>query len=252
VKRVRRALGVAFGYFSILPVQREALLPAPDAAALAALPLVGASIGALSGLSAWIVSLIVPRPFVIATAFGAPIVLSGAIHLDGFLDCSDAVFATASVERRLEIMKDPRHGTYAVAAAMLASAFSLAALATCRPSKLPAILAFSGALARLAAVANALRFPYGRAGVASRAFESKPPLTALILEAGALIVLANSIGPGVWALIPASLVASSIVARRAASRLGAGLTGDVYGFLVFALEPAIIAFAAGMARKPRT
>jgi adenosylcobinamide-GDP ribazoletransferase len=242
----RRTLETAFSYFSIFPVRPATLLPAPDAAALVALPIVGASIGALSGTIAWLVSLVAPKPYVVATAFTAPIVFSGAIHLDGFLDCSDALFATASPERRLEIMKDPTHGTYAVAAGMVVSAFSLAALSTCKPARLPAILAFSGALARLAAVANALWFPYGRAGAVTRAFESRPSAAALAAEACILLAAARAIGPRAWPIVPAALVASALLARRIAARLGTGLTGDAYGFLVVLLEPGIIAFAAGL------
>ena len=42
------------------------------------------------------------------------------LHLDGFCDCCDAFSAmTASKEKRLEIMKDPRVGSSAAGAAIL-------------------------------------------------------------------------------------------------------------------------------------
>ncbi len=249
MNRAARALQTAFGYFSILPVPHRTSLPAPDAAALVALPAVGASIGLLSGSAAWVVSRVAPRQYAVATAFAAPIVLSGAIHLDGFLDCSDALFATASPERRLEIMQDPRHGTYAVAAALVASVFSLAALCACKPSRLPATLMFSAALARLAAIANAAWLPYGRAGATPRAFEAKPSVAALGIEAAALLAFGSLIGPRIWPIVPASFAASAVLARQIASRLGGGLTGDAYGFLIVALEPCILACAAALARE---
>ncbi|MCF6411678.1 adenosylcobinamide-GDP ribazoletransferase [Pseudalkalibacillus salsuginis] len=42
------------------------------------------------------------------------IILTGGIHLDGWMDASDAYFSYCSIERRLEIMKDPRIGAFGV------------------------------------------------------------------------------------------------------------------------------------------
>jgi adenosylcobinamide-GDP ribazoletransferase len=42
------------------------------------------------------------------------IVLTGGIHLDGWVDVSDAFFSYRDQERRLEIMKDPRVGAFGV------------------------------------------------------------------------------------------------------------------------------------------
>jgi adenosylcobinamide-GDP ribazoletransferase len=42
------------------------------------------------------------------------ILLTGGIHLDGWIDCSDAFFSYQDREKRLEIMKDPRTGAFGV------------------------------------------------------------------------------------------------------------------------------------------
>ncbi|WP_408006358.1 adenosylcobinamide-GDP ribazoletransferase [Pseudalkalibacillus sp. A8] len=42
------------------------------------------------------------------------ILLTGGIHLDGWMDASDAYFSYRSIEKRLEIMKDPRVGAFGV------------------------------------------------------------------------------------------------------------------------------------------
>ena len=36
-----------------------------------------------------------------------PLVISGFIHLDGFMDCHDAIFSRQSLEKKREILKDP-------------------------------------------------------------------------------------------------------------------------------------------------
>ncbi|WP_306454205.1 adenosylcobinamide-GDP ribazoletransferase [Neobacillus jeddahensis] len=44
----------------------------------------------------------------------ATILLTGGIHLDGWMDASDAYFSYQDREKRLEIMKDPRTGAFGV------------------------------------------------------------------------------------------------------------------------------------------
>lgn len=44
----------------------------------------------------------------------ATIIITGGIHLDGWMDVSDAYFSYQDQEKRLEIMKDPRIGAFGV------------------------------------------------------------------------------------------------------------------------------------------
>jgi adenosylcobinamide-GDP ribazoletransferase len=57
-------------------------------------------------------------PFsILAAAFAvwlAGILLTGGIHLDGWMDANDAFFSYRDQERRLEIMSDPRVGAFGV------------------------------------------------------------------------------------------------------------------------------------------
>jgi adenosylcobinamide-GDP ribazoletransferase len=79
------------------------------------LPLVGAVIGA-----AQLAAFTLLSHFSFGGVFrGAvltvlPILLSGGIHMDGFMDTCDAVHSYGSREKRLEILKDPHVGAFAV------------------------------------------------------------------------------------------------------------------------------------------
>ncbi len=246
-----RPIESAFGYFSIVPVRRAASAQAPGPAVLAALPIVGAAIGAAAGLCAWLVSFAAPQPLVTATAFGALVVLSGAIHVDGFLDCSDAVFPAVPPSRRLEILKDPRHGTYAVAGMAVVTVFWVAALGTCEPKKLPALLAFTGALARLAAVWNTRWTPYAPGGRVASALESGASLPPLLVESCVLVVASRFIAPWLWTTVPLSLVLAFALSRYIARRLGGGLVGDAYGFLIVCIEPILLASGSTLGKAGR-
>jgi adenosylcobinamide-GDP ribazoletransferase len=214
---------------------------APDAAALAWLPLVGIAIGGIAGFAAWGTSAIAPQPFAIAVAFAGTVVLTGAVHVDGFLDSCDALAASVPPERRLEIMKDPRHGTFAVAGFAVLLAFWIAALAALPRALLPCALAFAGGSARFATVLNAYAIPYGRAGASSRAFEQRPPWSVLALMAGLVVCVALVARAPLW--IAFAVVAIGIAlgfGSVAARRLGGVLVGDVYGATIVVLDVAIL------------
>lgn len=233
-------IGAAFGYFSILPVGRIASGPAPDAAALVALPIVGAVLGALAGLVGLGAGFVVPHAIAAALTLGAAVVLTGALHLDGFLDGCDAFVASVSPERRLEILKDPRHGTFAVAGMFVAGSLWLAALVALPSHAYPALLAFAGGVSRLGAVLNAFAFPYARGGTVTRAFAARPAVAPLVVQGVALALAGYAIFPPFVAAVPIAAAVALVLGRSIARRLGGGLVGDAYGFVIVVLEIAVL------------
>jgi adenosylcobinamide-GDP ribazoletransferase len=240
-----RALRSAFAYFSIAPIRVE---EAPGAEALDAFPFVGIAIGALAGSIAAAVARVAPRSLATATAFALPIVFSGALHVDGFLDASDALFVEMPVERRLEILKDPHAGSFAVASFAIVSVFSIAALQAIEPRRYPFALAFAGGMARVGAIANAYRRPYGRKASSSQFF-TRPPSPIWLAIAGTVASL-MAMRTQRCALRSSVLVLASGYALGAACsrRLGGKMVGDAYGFIVVALEPLALATCAAFAR----
>jgi len=220
--RFLRALSASFSYFSILPGKTQD--GAVDGDAIALLPIVGVVIGGLSGFGAYGVFLLTHST--IATAIVAwilSIALSGAIHVDGFLDCCDGLFAMAAPERRLEIMRDPHHGTYAMVGMAMLGVVWLYALMQIAPAALPLMLAISGGASRVCGAALA-----GERGV--------PVAIAVIaIAAGAFGALGRA------ALIGLALMAALAYAIRwfALQRLGR-LSGDCYGAAVVLTEVGLL------------
>jgi adenosylcobinamide-GDP ribazoletransferase len=236
-----RGLGSAIAYYTVVPAGRFASDEAPDAASLAWLPPIGAVTGAIAGLTGWAAFRWLHVPWSFVLAWAVAVGLTGAVHVDGFLDACDGLLATTSPQRRLEILKDPRHGTFAVVAMAVAAAFWLAALAAIAPWRYPLVLAFSGAVARLAVMPNAWLFPYARPGAGvSRTFASLPSVVALV--PGFLLVEALAWFVAPWALVVAPVAAlfAWIGAKWSSHRLGGGLTGDVYGALIVATEVLVL------------
>jgi adenosylcobinamide-GDP ribazoletransferase len=235
-----RGLGGALAYYTVLPAGRYATGEAPDVAALEWLPFVGAIVGALAGFAGYAAFgwLHVPWAFVVSWALA--IGLTGALHVDGFLDACDGLFASVSTQRRLEILRDARHGTFAVVGMAILAAFWLAALAAIAPSRYPLVLAFSGAAARLAVMPIALGFPYAASGAMTRTFAVRPSPFALVLNLALVEALAWAIAPWALVLLPAAVVAAWAGAVWASRRLDEALTGDVYGALIVTIEVLVL------------
>jgi adenosylcobinamide-GDP ribazoletransferase len=237
------ALRAAFAYFSILPV---GFAEAPGPGTLAALPFVGIVLGAIAGTLGWLASLVLPPGLAVAVAFGAGIVLTGAIHFDGFLDSCDALFAAVTPERRREILKDPRHGTFALAGVAVMVPASLAALAAIPPAAWPASLAFCAGASRAVAVLNAVRVPYAPDGASARAFEERPNLA--VIATGTLVSAACCwLHPWYLLLLIPAAALSLALGAWCGRRLGGILAGDCYGAIITVLEVSLLTALATLA-----
>lgn len=80
-------------------------------------PLIGVVIGIVAGAWAWIaetIGLALDNLFRVAVCTAIPLLITGGIHMDGFLDTSDALSSWQEKERRLEILKDSHAGAFAI------------------------------------------------------------------------------------------------------------------------------------------
>lgn len=79
------------------------------------LPIVGLEMGVLWAVLAWLCGLlhlpVLVRGFLLCAY---PYFITGYIHLDGFMDVTDAVKSCRSLDRRREILKDSHVGSFAV------------------------------------------------------------------------------------------------------------------------------------------
>ena len=91
-------------------------------------PLVGWVTGATMAVAFWLSNLILPVTVSVIIAIIARILLTGALHEDGFADFCDGFGGGTSRERTLEIMKDSHIGTYGVLGLVLYSLLAISVL----------------------------------------------------------------------------------------------------------------------------
>lgn len=84
------------------------------------LPVVGAWIGGLWTLCAYLINwLALPVMVGAAILCAFPFLITGGMHMDGYLDVTDAVKSWRDIDERRRILKDPNVGSFAVIAAIL-------------------------------------------------------------------------------------------------------------------------------------
>lgn len=217
-----------FGLLSRLPVPSTGR-HRPDAAwcwpvvgavvtALAILPGLGLiAAGANAGVAA-------------AVVMGGGMALTGAMHEDGLADTADGLFGGWTRERRLEIMKDSRIGTYGMLALLIVGLANWSLIGALISAGHWSALLAAGAVSRapmavlMASMANA------RQGGLS-ASVGRPRAWSALLATGLALLAAFALtrdGITIAAMAGAAAAASLGVARLAQGRIG-GQTGDILG-----------------------
>ncbi len=236
----------ALQFLTRLPIR---LRSAPDMAAMVVwFPLAGVVIGAIAGgigaaAFEWTSPLVAG-----AVAVTAGLLVTGAFHEDGLGDIADAFGGGYTIERRLEILKDSRHGTYGVAA-MCASIVIRTVAVGSMPGAGALFVSVVAAhvLARGAAVALMATVPlaqhsglgadYGQATTRARG-----AITYGIAGAFAWVAV------GWWA-VPSggvALVSVHIVGALARHKIG-GISGDVLGAAEQVAECALLVLLCALA-----
>lgn len=173
------------------------------------LPAVGLEIGALWALLAWGCRLLNLPELVRGGILCAwPYLATGFLHLDGFMDVTDAVKSCRDLQRRREILKDSHVGSFAVIGCVLLMLAQFAMAASLPESGSGIVLLLLPALSRCcAALAVVVLRPMATSQYAA---QKKPRSHALFL-AGLLCVI---------------LAAGFLLSRRA----GIGLVGGMVGY----------------------
>jgi adenosylcobinamide-GDP ribazoletransferase len=210
--------------------------------------IVGVLIGAAVGGVGAGLGVLVPTTVAAACAVVVGLIITGAFHEDGLADIADAFGGGWTVEQRLEILKDSRHGTYGVAALTASIVIRIvAASAIAGSAALFASFVAAHAIGRSAAVVAMKTAPPARSsglGV-SAAADLRMPSVVLGSAAG-LGLAALAVGWWVVPFVGAAAAGTGVVVVLAVRKIG-GLAGDVLGAVEQIVESLVLVVASGLA-----
>ena len=208
------------------------------------LPLVGLEMGAIWAFLAWVCSLLNLPQLVRGLALAVyPFLAAGFIHLDGYMDVTDAVKSCRSLERRREILKDSHVGAFAVIGIGLLLLTQFAFLASVPERADCRILLFVPAISRCgSSLAVTVLKPMNTSQYAQT---KKPKSHVMVLTVMTILfVSAGFLLCGRYGFVLLGGLAGYGFALRKAYRSLEGMNGDISGYALTISELCAVAVLA--------
>lgn len=208
------------------------------------LPAVGFEIGILWAAIGWLCSYFhlpyLVRGMVLCVY---PFLVTGRIHLDGFMDVTDAVGSCRSLERRREILKDSHVGSFAVIGVVLLMLAQFAFFASAPDTADVRIMILVPAVSRCcSSVAVTVLKPMQTSQYAKR--KASALAVAVLACQLALLLVVGFIFCGKYVLTLVGCLIGYAAALRHGYKSLDGMNGDISGYALTLGELAAIAVYA--------
>jgi len=209
-------------------------------------PFVGFLLATILYLVQLLFGLLLPPLALAAVLVVALMLLTGGLHLDGLMDTCDGLFGGRTRERRLEIMRDSRVGSFGVLGGICILLLKFALFASIGLHVL--LLAFFVVLpcTRWAMVLALRIFPSARPGGLGATFRQTVTLPRLIIAGATALLLALVVGHEVGVLAWCMATCVALLLGAWATRLLGGLTGDIYGAIAECSEVVVLLLLVSM------
>ena len=197
------------------------------------LPFVGTWIGILWALSAYVMNLLGIPVFLKAAVLCAfPFLVTGGMHIDGFMDVTDAVRSWRDLEERRRILKDPNAGSFAVIDTILLVMFQFAAFCSLKGTENLFTLILIPTISRCAAAicVTVLR-PMSISEYAGSYRKGIKKSHVIFLAVVTVIAVAlGFIFLGKYGFVSAVVAAGYLLRMYRANRSLGGMSGDISGY----------------------
>ena len=233
MKKLWTACAMSFSMFCAMPSPFHVWNPELQPLTTLFLPAVGAWIGVLWSLLALLLRfLALPRLFCAALLCAFPFAVTGGMHIDGYLDVTDAVKSWRDLDERRRILKDPHSGSFALIACALLVMMQFALFASAGPDAEAFTLLFIAVVSRALAglCVTALR-PMATSEYAG-AYRRGVKRSHIVIFA---VVLALAVGLsflclGRYGFASLAVIAGYLLTVRRAVRSLDGMSGDISGY----------------------
>lgn len=238
---------LALQFFSIIPIHKEYPMEKKDITAMyATLPFIGLFIGSISflvyltGQMTFSFSPFLLASLLVVTGF----ILTGGLHLDGWADTADAYFSYRKIEKRHEILEDPRLGAFGTMALILLMLMKVAVIYEAISQQLPmlVLLCFIPFIVRAFLIYCFIWIPSAKIAGLGAFFKahilSKPLLifTTIVIICAFAVLLFITQNVLVILAIALMLVGSVLIYKKWTLKHFGGMTGDLAGAYIEGME----------------
>ena len=241
---------MALKFLTIIPLPKQREVSSEELGrSIGYFPLVGIIIGLiLVGLN-WLLSLLLPPAVVNALLITCLAVISGALHLDGFVDTCDGIAGHKTPEERWEVMHDSRAGGFGIVGVVLLLLVKYILLNNIPGPLMVLTLLLMPVLSRWAMVYAVSAYPYARPTGLGKVFKQGASWPRLVIATLITLVVAISLAQLAGLAIMFAIWVIVIVMAAYLKRKFSGLTGDTYGAINELAEVGVLIFVLLLAHN---
>ena len=231
----------ALKFLTILRGRRQrAVAPEELARSTGYFPLAGGIIGLILAGAYWLLQFILPPNVVRGLLLVGATVLSGGLHLDGFIDTFDGIGGHKSAEARWEVMRDSYAGSFGIVGVFLLLLVKYLALSSVPDSLMIPTLILMPTVSRWTMVYSIFAHPYARPSGLGTIFKEGTDWRKFLIATAIALAVAIPLFRAAGLVI---MLGTWLTALAMASYLKgkfAGLTGDTYGAINEVTEVAVL------------
>ena len=238
---------IALSMYSRIPVPRVDWKKENMRYAMCFFPMIGVAIGAVMYLAGWLLDKAVVSTLFRGVVFTLiPIIITGGIHMDGFMDTMDALGSWGDREKKLEILKDSHAGAFAILGMGCYLMWSVAVWNEL-PAEVLGVCGVSFVLSRALSGFSVVTFPAARNSGLLKMFQDGAQkkvvrITMCLYVAAAVIMMAVMDARAMTGAVAGAMIAFLYYVVVSRKQFG-GVTGDLAGFF---LETAELAMFTGI------
>ena len=238
---------IALSMYSRIPVPRVDWKKENMRYAMCFFPMIGVAIGAVMYLAGWLLDKVAVGTLFRGVVFTLiPIIITGGIHMDGFMDTMDALGSWGDREKKLEILKDSHAGAFAILGMGCYLMWSVAVWSEL-PAEVLRVCGVSFVLSRALSGFSVVTFPAARNSGLLKMFQDGAQkkvvrITMCLYVAAAVIMMAVMNARAMTGAVTGVMIAFLYYIVVSRKQFG-GVTGDLAGFF---LETAELAMFTGI------
>lgn len=238
---------IALSMYSRIPVPRVDWEKEKMRYAMCFFPMIGVVIGAVMYLAGWLLDKTSVGGLFRGVVFTLiPIIITGGIHMDGFMDTMDALGSWGDREKKLEILKDSHAGAFAILGMGCYLMWSVAVWSEL-PAEVLRVCGVSFVLSRALSGFSVVTFPAARNSGLLKMFQDGAQkkvvrITMCLYVAAAVIMMAVMNARAMTGAVTGVMIAFLYYIVVSRKQFG-GVTGDLAGFF---LETAELAMFTGI------